>query len=402
MTPIIDTQPARLPADRRRRTRCGRTDPPDTAFARSDDPQVPGPVVHLPPHVGAPPASRPRRRDGSRRASEPCASWSRVCEVEVLPHARPSSRPSAACRSAGATASRASSATASTTGGPKIRNNVREQHPPRAWPAGIRRGESTAWPPVRAQHGPLLRRRRRHAPHRRLPLPGTMRSARRRRIHATRRRRAARASCSRRRTTPTRSSPCRVSRPPALRCSRSSSRCSRPSSAVSCAACAPCTGTSTRPVSFGAIKNAIAWLRSGGVVAILVDRDIQKRGIEMEFCGYPAKFPTGAVDLAMRTGACSSPAGSAAPAASRCMPPSARRCRWLSTGNSDEDLRINTARLLALFEQHLGGPGQWSVLDRIWPDELEPAPSADAPRRSRGSRGGTMTHGPALAGRVDR
>src|SRR4029079_14230391 len=39
------------------------------------------------------------------------------------------------------------------------------------------------------------------------------------------------------------------------------------------------------PVGFGAIKDALNWLRKGGVVAILIDRDIQKRGIVLDFCG---------------------------------------------------------------------------------------------------------------------
>ena len=48
----------------------------------------------------------------------------------------------------------------------------------------------------------------------------------------------------------------------------------------------------------------------------------------------------------------------------------------IRTGNREEDLRVNTAALLALFEKHLKeDPGQWSVLDRIWPDELQPKPA---------------------------
>ena len=54
-------------------------------------------------------------------------------------------------------------------------------------------------------------------------------------------------------------------------------------------------------VSFGAIKDAISWLRHGGIVAILIDRDIQKRGIELTLCGAKSRFPTGAADLALRT-----------------------------------------------------------------------------------------------------
>jgi len=133
------------------------------------------------------------------------------------------------------------------------------------------------------------------------------------------------------------------------------------------------------PVSFGAVKQAIAWLRNGGVVAILIDRDIQKRGVEVEFCGAPARFPTGAVDLAMRTGAALIPGWVRRVSNFKVEAAIGPPLPLVLTGNADEDVRTNTARLLALFEQHLrADPGQWSVLDRIWPDD-------DVPPRARAS-----------------
>ena len=128
------------------------------------------------------------------------------------------------------------------------------------------------------------------------------------------------------------------------------------------------------PVGFGAIKDALTWLRNGGVTAILIDRDIQKRGIVLDFCGAPARFPTGAVDLALRTNAMLLPGWVRRVGGykihTRLGPP----LEMIRTGNRDEDLRVNTAALLALFEKHLKqDPGQWSVLDRIWPEDLQRA-----------------------------
>ncbi|MBF6599760.1 MAG: lysophospholipid acyltransferase family protein [Dehalococcoidia bacterium] len=132
-------------------------------------------------------------------------------------------------------------------------------------------------------------------------------------------------------------------------------------------------GHEYQEVSFGAIKNAIAWLRAGGVVAILVDRDIQKRGVEIDFCGYPAKFPTGAVDLAMRTGSVLIPGWVRRTGGFKVRATIGPPLPLVLTGHTDDDLRLNTARILALFEQHLReDPGQWSVVDRIWPDDVEP------------------------------
>ena len=133
-------------------------------------------------------------------------------------------------------------------------------------------------------------------------------------------------------------------------------------------------------VSFGAIKKAIAWLRAGGVVAILIDRDIQQRGIEIEFCGSPAKFPPGAVDLAMRTGAVLLPGWVRRTGGFKVEAIVGPPLPLVLTGGADDDLRTNTARLLALFEQHLKrDPGQWSVLDRIWPDDIAPHAAPPAP-----------------------
>lgn len=122
------------------------------------------------------------------------------------------------------------------------------------------------------------------------------------------------------------------------------------------------------PVSFGGVKRAMEWLRRGGVVAILVDRDIQRRGADIEFCGAKARFPTGAVDLALRTNAVLLPGWVRRESAFKVRADIGPPLELLRTGNAGEDLRLNTARLLALFEQHLKrDPGQWSVLDGIWP-----------------------------------
>lgn len=139
------------------------------------------------------------------------------------------------------------------------------------------------------------------------------------------------------------------------------------------------------PVGFAGVKKALSWLRGGGVVAILVDRDIQKRGVEIPFCGYPARFPTGAVDLAMRTNAVLLPGWVRRIGGYKIHAALGPPLDLVKTGDNDHDLRVNTAAILEQFEKHLKqDPGQWSVLDRIWPDdppELQPtnAPAADKP-----------------------
>jgi KDO2-lipid IV(A) lauroyltransferase len=122
-------------------------------------------------------------------------------------------------------------------------------------------------------------------------------------------------------------------------------------------------------ISFGAIKDAITWLRQGGIVCILIDRDIQKRGLELELCGHKARFPTGAADLALRTNSVLIPGWAHRMDGFKIRADIGPPLELVRTGNHDEDVRINSQRLLDLFSEQLRqDPGQWSTLERIFPD----------------------------------
>ncbi len=45
------------------------------------------------------------------------------------------------------------------------------------------------------------------------------------------------------------------------------------------------------------------WLRGGGLVCLLADRDLSRSGVEVTLCGRPARMPRGPALLARRTGA---------------------------------------------------------------------------------------------------
>jgi lauroyl/myristoyl acyltransferase len=132
-------------------------------------------------------------------------------------------------------------------------------------------------------------------------------------------------------------------------------------------------GTKYIDVGFGAIADCIRHVRKGGVLAIAADRDIQGKGVPVEFFGEKARVPLGAADLAQRTGAALIPA----------------YCKRLgdgfevvfeaplelvNTGHSKDDALTNTRALFDRFEAWLrADPGQWMVLDRIW----KPLPAGD-------------------------
>ena len=127
-------------------------------------------------------------------------------------------------------------------------------------------------------------------------------------------------------------------------------------------------GHEYRTVSFGALKEAIRRLKRGGLVAILLDRDVGGTGVPMQFCGAETLIPVGAVGLALRTGADLIPAWAWRIDGYRFRARIGPPLELVRTGNFDEDVRINAQRLLTLFEGQLrSDPGQWAVLAPIWP-----------------------------------
>ncbi|MGI8550505.1 MAG: lysophospholipid acyltransferase family protein [Dehalococcoidia bacterium] len=127
------------------------------------------------------------------------------------------------------------------------------------------------------------------------------------------------------------------------------------------------------PVGTEALKETLRTLRRGGIVLLAVDRDIQGTGVEVPFFGAMARLPAGAVDLAKRTGAPIVPAFSRRLAGGAIELTIEPRVRLVETGDRDRDRRTNVQRVISRCERHLRqDPGQWLVLERIWPKPFPP------------------------------
>jgi len=123
------------------------------------------------------------------------------------------------------------------------------------------------------------------------------------------------------------------------------------------------------PVSLGNVKATLRYLKAGGLVALMCDRDIEGRSLRVPFCGAPASMPVGAVELAMRTGAPLVPTFAHRRNGNHhdvfAEPP----IELARTGDPLADLETNVRRLLERFEPHLrSDPGQWTVLESVWED----------------------------------
>lgn len=125
------------------------------------------------------------------------------------------------------------------------------------------------------------------------------------------------------------------------------------------------------------VATALRALRAGGVVCILWDRDRQGGGACVPFFGRQARFPVGAIDLAIRAEADVLPLYAVRrPGSDRLqfevtfLPP----LQLLLTGNRALDTRTNTADLARLFEPIIADHcDQWRVAESPW------APCRDTP-----------------------
>ena len=125
------------------------------------------------------------------------------------------------------------------------------------------------------------------------------------------------------------------------------------------------------------IASALRTLRTGGVVCILWDRDRQGGGTCVPFFGRQARFPVGAIDLAIRAEAEVLPLYAVRrPGPDRLqfdvtfLPP----LELLLKGNRALDTRTNTANLARLFEPIIEKHGHlWRVDESPW------APCRDTP-----------------------
>lgn len=113
--------------------------------------------------------------------------------------------------------------------------------------------------------------------------------------------------------------------------------------------------------------------RSGGVVALLADRDLSARGVPVEFFGEATRFPAGPAALAVDTGAALLPVGlhwsqghNGADVLPEVVPP--------AEGDRTERIQAATQDVAAALEGAIREhPQDWHMLQRLWLADLDPA-----------------------------
>lgn len=111
--------------------------------------------------------------------------------------------------------------------------------------------------------------------------------------------------------------------------------------------------------------------RDGRAVALLADRDLSARGVEVEFFGEKTRFPAGPAALAVDTGAALLPATlfwkghNAAVILPEVVPPEA--------GERADRIRAATQAVASALEAGIRAhPQDWHMLQRLWLADLDP------------------------------
>ena len=115
-------------------------------------------------------------------------------------------------------------------------------------------------------------------------------------------------------------------------------------------------------------------LKQGGVIALVSDRDVSSRGVEVEFFGEATTMPPGPVALAERTGAVLLPVG--------CYFEPGGGHRFVirppleipTAESRDERIRMGTQRFAAVLEGLIReAPQDWHLFVPNWPSDREAA-----------------------------
>lgn len=126
-------------------------------------------------------------------------------------------------------------------------------------------------------------------------------------------------------------------------------------------------GVEVIPLGPEALPSLVKSIKAASVVCLLVDRDIVGNGVEVEFFGHPTRLPSGPALLARRTGAPILPAAVYFDGATA-------HCKIGPAIEVDPSTRLRpyltetTQRVAHALEDMIDeAPGQWHVLQPVWP-----------------------------------
>ncbi len=137
-------------------------------------------------------------------------------------------------------------------------------------------------------------------------------------------------------------------------------------------------GMEVLPLSGGASVYRVlrSRLAAGGTLCLLADRDLSRRGVDVQFFGAPARMPPGPARLALATGA------RLLPVTLSFRPDGWQAVIWPAVQHTD--VARMTQSLADVFAAGIAAaPADWHALQPVWLDEL----ADTGPRAPAGARG---------------
>jgi KDO2-lipid IV(A) lauroyltransferase len=119
-------------------------------------------------------------------------------------------------------------------------------------------------------------------------------------------------------------------------------------------------------------KEALRCLRRGEALGVLIDQDTRVKGVFVTFFGRPTYTPTGAVELAIRTGAALIPMAIHRNGDAKHTIEILEPLNVTTTGNEDKDITLQTQKCTEILEGFIRRyPTQWVWMHERWKTKPE-------------------------------
>jgi len=135
------------------------------------------------------------------------------------------------------------------------------------------------------------------------------------------------------------------------------------------------------PLSRTGARDIMRMLKEHRMVVLAMDRDILNTGQRFNFFGRPTSFPTGPVEIALKTGAPILPAFCIRDPNDAYVAVGEPPLFLTRSEDHTADVRGAMEQILAAFERYIKRyPDQWHVLEPIWPEKpIVPAVTIPSP-----------------------
>jgi lauroyl/myristoyl acyltransferase len=122
------------------------------------------------------------------------------------------------------------------------------------------------------------------------------------------------------------------------------------------------------------LKKSITVLKNGGLLGMIVDRNLEPKGVKIKFFGHDTVVAAGVAKLALRTGAPIVIGIARRLNSYRFSVTFEEPMELTGSASNEEDVRALLTKVFARLEYHIAqNPEQWTLLQPVWPNEEEKA-----------------------------